>query len=160
MILKPTEKTIDGLAFTVTQFPAMRALILKARLAKVLAPGLAEILSLFGGKMPEGKALDIDAAALAPAFSALAMKLEPAEFAGLCKDLFGTTFVVLEGTKFDLDSTEKMDHVFTGRLETLYKGLFLVLQVNDFFGFGGIGKALSRKMAQEAKPPAENSTKI
>jgi hypothetical protein len=158
MLIKPIEKEIDGLKVTASQFPGMRGLVIKARLAKLLAPGVAELLAVFGGKMPDGKALEMDAAALAPAFSALASKLEPTEFANLCRDLLATTTIVMDGKVWQIQSDAEFDHVFTGRTETIYKVIFLVLQANDFFGLGGIGKALSRK-APEAKPPAENSPK-
>lgn len=123
---KTEKKTIDGLEFTTTQLPAMKALALGTRLGRALGPALAKASGLAGSQ---------DVAELAPAVAALFSQLDGPEAQALTREIFVATQVEFEGKLIPLATTEMIDHVFTGRLGALLSTLRFVLEVNfaDFF---------------------------
>lgn len=151
-MIKYSQKTIDGVAFHVTQHPAFQALKLKAKLARLLGPGFSGLLlALAQGKAK--KAADMDIAELAPAFGKLAETLDPDAFANACLELMANTLAVEGKQKFELVNPHAFDQLFTGRMGLLYKAMHHVLEVNDFFGLGGIGKVLgARASTPDSKP--------
>ncbi len=171
-MVKNEEREIDGIRFFVTGFPAFDALFMKGRLGVILAPAAAEIISKFGaGAFSKGgKALDMTAEdalpVIGPAIGTLMGRLKPEEFATICVDMFKGTQAVITGPdskpkKVDLTKGGKaaFNEVFSGDLNTMYKAIWMVLQVNDFFGLGGIGKLAEifdrtkAKQASESEPP-------
>lgn len=146
MPIQTVTREIDGTTFHITEFAVMRALPLKVRLGVILAPALGEVLAAFDGKVPE-KGMDMDVASLAPAINALAKGLKPDEFASICRDLFTATSAIVDGKRIDVVGTDAaMDAVFGGRIETMYRAIWAVLDVNRFFGLGSIGKAIGSKV--------------
>src|SRR4051812_2624866 len=128
-MIQSKERTIDGAAYQVTQFPARRALALQTRLLKLLGPSLATAL----GGIEDGR---IDASVLSLALRQLGEKLDESATVDLVLQLLACTRKdgkeITEGV-FDLE--------FAGQLDSLYKVLSFVLEVNfgGFFAKSGIG---------------------
>lgn len=152
-MVKTEEKEIDGIRFIVTGFPAIPALHMKARLGLVIVPAFTQLLSGSGAEIfKKGtKALDTKMEdvlpLIGPAIETLLTKITPDEFTSICVALMKGTIVVLperDGAKAKKVELSRGDaafnEVFSGDLATLYKAIWFVLQVNDFFGLGGIGK--------------------
>ncbi len=123
---KTEKKTIDGLEFSTTQLTAMKGVALGTRLGRALGPALAKASGLAGTQ---------DVAELAPAIGALFSTLDGVEAQALTKDILAATQVEYEGKLILLNTTEMIDHVFTGRLGTLLSVIRFALEVNfsDFF---------------------------
>lgn len=152
MIKTRTEK-INGKDISVTQLPARRAIRLKAKLLKLLAPTFG---ALFEGapKVRTLSSIDIQPVTIGKAMERLAETLEPTEYESLILES-------LSGTKIDnADITPQVfDIVFGGEMLFLYKVIWFSLKVQfeDFFGEGGIGKLLQR-LPQATIPPSPPST--
>lgn len=160
-MVQTQEETIDGIAFTVTEFPAMKALALKARILGLVGPAFARIVgSIDPALLKEGvKVTSLDLAQLAPAIDALVGALTPEHFSRLCLDLMAGTIAITSEGKHELSRGEAaFNQVFSGQLETLYKALWFVLQVNRFFGLAGFGK-MAATFVQKTKPPKTGSAK-
>lgn len=169
-MIKTDEREIDGIRFIVTAFPAWDALHLKARFGVILAPTVADLIARFGsdafkngGKITE---MDVDQVLpmLGPAITNLMTSIKPDEFVSICTTMFQNTIAVLPGPplkKVDMTKGGKQafNEVFTGEINTMYKAMWMVLQVNDFFGLGGIGKLAGiigqakAKLAPASDPP-------
>jgi hypothetical protein len=145
--IKQKTRTINGANYMVTQFPAFGpggALEMAGRLTKLLAPVMGKAFSAIKG----GKALDLDAAVLAPALEALAVTLDPKDFAELCFALFRCT--TRNGQ--DLSTEVAFNEAFTGNFPEMFQAIHFVLEANDFFGLGGIGAMLGARAAVSAPP--------
>jgi hypothetical protein len=144
-MIQSREKTIDGAAYMVTQFPARRALALQTRLLKLLGPSLATAL----GGIHDGV---IEAPVLSLALQQLGDKLDESAAVDLVMQLLASTRKdgqeITDGV-FDLE--------FAGQMDTLYKVLGFVLEVNfgGFLARSGIGELLGRKapMTESPVPP-------
>ena len=140
-MIKNTQKTISGYSFHVTEFPAFTAIKIKARIARLIGPAFGGLLGAVS-KLDKGKkASDMDISALAPAIELLAATLDPEAFANLCLELMSGTVAVIENQKYELANVDQFNKAFTGRLDLMYKVIYFVLEVNDFFGLSSIGKA-------------------
>ena len=134
-MIETKKKSIDGDEYAVTQFPARRGLNLKIRLVKVLGPALAEAagaLNLSAGAAALEQA-GINPWFLGQAVSRLVEGLDSST-GELVLELLSQTRKnnrELNEAAFDLE--------FAGKYLTLYKVLGFVIQVNGFFGQGGIG---------------------
>lgn len=150
-MVKSQEKAIEyeGERFTfyVNQLPAMPALQMKIRLLKVLGPSITELIKSLGGKGVRDRLADQDISGFAPVIESLAGTLDPEVFGKLCLDLFKGVQVIGAGKKHEPEKEEGFNTLFSGRIPLMYQGLLFVLQVNDFFGLGAIGKALFTKKA-------------
>ncbi len=141
-MIQSKEKTIDGAVYAVTQFPARRALALQTRLLKLLGPALATAL----GGIQDGR---IDASVLSASLKQLADTLDESTAVDLALQMLASTRrdgrEITEGV-FDME--------FAGQMDTLYKVLGFVLEVNfgGFFARSGIGDLLRRTPAAEANP--------
>jgi hypothetical protein len=146
-MIQSKEKGIDGATYVVTQFPARRALALQTRLLKLLGPSLATAL----GGVHEGR---IDAAVLSISLQQLGEKLDESATVDLVMQL-------LSGTRKDgKEITEGVfDLEFAGRMDTLYKVLGFVLEVNfgGFFEKSGIGDLLGRRAPATEEEPVPPS---
>jgi hypothetical protein len=147
-MIKTRTETINGKIISVTQLPARRAIRLKARLLKLLAPTFGALFD----SAPRGRNIlstDIPPAAFGKALEKLAETLQPEEYESLILES-------LSGTKIDNSdiSTQTFDIIFGGELLFLYKVVWFSVKVQfeDFFGEGGIGKLLQR-IPQEVVPP-------
>jgi hypothetical protein len=125
MNLKTETREIDGMSVTCTQFPALRATTLFARLLKLIGPSISALMRL-------DPTTDLEKAGgeLGLAFS----EVNPDEMPGLiCKVLEGTAVRVRDdsgSTDIGLDRKENVDLVFSGQLLTMFKVLGFALQVN------------------------------
>lgn len=134
-MLKTERETIDGIDFTTTQLPAMKAFKLLARLTKVAGPVMAALSSLEDS---------MEIAELAPVLANALSALEADELSDLAVEVLkGTSAIVSDmngSRKLDLMVQENIDLVFSGRLLTMMKVLIHAIKVNyhDFLE-GGLG---------------------
>ncbi len=148
--LKEVRKPLAGGEILVTQFPVMRSIRTGARIAKLVAPvmgGIGEGINLddlmngdLGAKVDT---LDIDLnKAIPKALNALAVSLQPEDFANLCLELLsGATWIQPDGkSQVELTSESAINQVLGGSLPDLFAALRASLEANDFFGLGAIGR--------------------
>lgn len=141
------DKLINGHTYSVTQFPARHAFMLKARLAKLLGPALAEILASLNGVSKESiLSADIDLSAISAALNKLLGAVDEQSTMDLILKLLSCTR--MDGKEI----TEQLfDIEFAGNLSDVYKVLAFVIEVNygDFFGSNGIGNLIGRKLSSQ-----------
>lgn len=154
MAVKTRDTTIDGHTVKVTQHPGRRALRLKSRLVKLLAPSIGTIIQQ---KVEKGKNLldqEVDMTKIGEAVIALADKLDPDDFENLILEILVSTRV--DGKEIN---EAAFDDLFAGEMSLMYKVVFFALQTNfgDFFVSGGIGNLLAQQ-AQGMTPTPPKST--
>lgn len=144
-MVESKSKTIDGISYTVTQFPARRAFAIQARLIKTIGPAL-------GAAVGKGLKGEVD---VAGALQKLADNVDPDALVALALELLQST----RANGKELGSDAAFDAAFSGKLLHLYKVLAYVVEVNfaDFFGAGGIGGLVAR-FAPEAQTSPASST--
>ncbi len=152
-MIETKKKTIDGAEYSVTQFPARRGLGLKLRLIKLIGPALAEAAGALNPANGTNSLMDseIDPWIIGRAVSSLVEGLDN-DTGELILDLLAMTRKngrELSGEVFDLE--------FAGDYLTLYKVLGFVIQVNGFFGKGGIG-TLTAAVQQTAERTGTKDT--
>ncbi|MGN6103659.1 MAG: phage tail assembly chaperone [Kofleriaceae bacterium] len=129
-MLKQEQTVIDGMTFTTTQFPAVPAFTLFARLTKSVGPALGVVFSA------DPKS---EIAALAPALSSTLQNLDPDVVTALAIDVLKSTSVIVNtdgGAKnLTLNSHENINLAFMGRLPTMFRAIAFAVRVNfgDFF---------------------------
>jgi hypothetical protein len=142
-MLTKKEKVIDGIPVEVTPFPVWRAFEIKLRLAKKFIPG---IMAMAGAG---DSVLDVNVSQFMTAIDGFLQTVEPSEFMRLVSELCEWVEVKNEkGEKRFLAPGKEINEsilndLFCGKITTLYKILFFVLEVNypDFFALGGrLGK--------------------
>ena len=136
------EKIIDDLKFMVSPFPAGEAIRLQAYLMKLLGPAFARMVgAIKSGSLSGMLDQEIDGEAAADALRMLFSVLDEDTLMALIQRLLKNVicdFPTAEG-KVLFDFTSKFDErltiVFQGKLLTIYKVMFFVLEVNypDFF---------------------------
>lgn len=138
------DKEIDGFKVTVTQWPARKAFKKKLKLARLLGPSFAEILSGWKSSKTSEENISIDSSEidLSKVGSAIQMlfdKMDEDEMLDLILELFSSTRI--DGKEL---TNEEFDLIFAGKTVTVYKVIGFVLEVNfgSFFGKGGIGIAM------------------
>lgn len=147
-------KEIDGIAISVTQWPARKAFKYKRKLGKIFAPAIGELGAAINPddikKLKKGKPKkddvsflekDFDFSKVGNAFTML--------FDSITEDEIDTIFVwMFSGVRIkDKELTlDEIDVTFAGEMMTIYKVFGFVLEVNfgSFLGKSGIGKLLSR----------------
>jgi hypothetical protein len=147
------KKTIDGAEYSVTQFPARRGLALKIKLVKLIGPALAEAAG--GLDLKEGVNLqeaEIDTGFMGKAVEKLVEGMDDST-GDLILDLLSMTRKNGQELKEAVFDTE-----FAGDYLTLYKVLGFVIQVNGFFGKGGIGMLTAAVMPKTEKPAETKDT--
>lgn len=129
MSIQTKEKTIDGVRYSVTQFPARRGLHMKVRLARLLAPSLGPLLSSLGKTDLRNAAkllnAEIDPGMVGKAFGSLFQTADPDDFINLVMQLLADTR--REGHEID---EALFDREFAANYGHLYKVLAFVLDVN------------------------------
>jgi hypothetical protein len=136
-MIKTEEKTIDGVRYQVTQFPAMEALRVQTQLLKVAGPALAAIFSgVRSGDGAKAK-MEFSPIFLAAALEKLSDKLNEDELERLVLRLLaGARIMEQNGGPFDGPNGRVLFNMhFAGKLATLWKVIAFVLEVNyqDFF---------------------------
>lgn len=131
------DREIDGCKYTATQFPAREGLKVKAKLVKVIAPFL---LPLLGGKSSTSlvnrnfSEVDIDPSLLSQAIEIIIRELHEDDIVIFVLRLLSCTRK--DGKEI---TPELFDLEFAGEYATLYKVLSFIIEINNFFGKGGIG---------------------
>ncbi len=145
MARKTESRDIDGLGFSVTQLPGMRAQKMLPRLGKILGPAVAKL-----GGMAKGLG-GLDVGALGDAAEALFSTLTPEEYESLTRELLETAQVTQEGKTAPL--MRQYDDVMAGRVMTGVKLLAFALEVNfgDFLPVI-LASANAARVPQSASP--------
>jgi len=145
MAIQSKTETIDGLEFTTTQLPAMDSFNLLAKLTKLLAPIL---------EGADGLSLDSELSELAPLLGGALSQLEDGGASKLALEVLGNTSVIVNDAIVGLNTAEKINAVFGGRLLTMLKAMGFALKVNyaDFFD-----SALVQKASAEAAKASDST---
>lgn len=144
-MIETKTKVIDGLTFTSTQLPPLKAYPLSARVAKILLPVFSKLLS------PDLKFGDAEAFLaqhpdkLIPVIEPLLSALGEKENEDLpLKLLAGTTVQVPDEAGqlsiIHLGTPEAFNRAFQGRGLTLYKAMWFAVEVNFADFFAGVSK--------------------
>jgi hypothetical protein len=142
------EKEIEGVRYTISQFPARKAAKILTRLLKLVGEPLAN----FGG----GLSTSIDKV-LPLAVRALTEKLDEAEIDQLLTDLLSCVQID-EGNGF---RSLIIDTDFQGKLGAMFKVVAASIEVNysDFFGaIVGAFKVATAKTSLVEKPEIKSGT--
>lgn len=140
-------RTINGVEYQVTQFPALYAMRMAARLTKLVGPGLAGAL---GGKQSLASVMDADID-FGAAISAIVGSIDDTGTPDLIRDLLSST----RRDGKDLSSESVFNTEFAGNLSELIPALSFVLEVNfgDFQGaLGLIGDLGAQEKPAETSP--------
>jgi hypothetical protein len=129
MKLKTESVMLDGVLVETTQFAAMRAYGLMAKLAKVLGPAMGVLAEVNSETRMEE---------MGPALGMALANVSPTDAQALLLDVLAGSVAEVDGRRFDLINQNAIDEVFTGRLKTMFKALGHALKVNysDFFDDG------------------------
>lgn len=151
MAIETQEKVINNNVYSVTQFPARRALKIKARLIKMLGPVVAQIFITVSEGASESQSRDN----IVKAIELLAEHLDEQQFEDLVVQLLFCTRkngIELQAGIIDME--------FAGDIGTLYHVLWFVLEVNyaSFFQMLGIGRQSIQELNQ--MPSATKKTSI
>lgn len=143
-MLRTDKRTIDGLDFTTTQLPAMVALGLVPRLGRVVAPTISRLSTMAG------------ADDVGPALAELFASLDASEAQSLARDLLRATTVVVDGRQLPLDRDEMINAAFGGKLATMMKALWFVVQTNfaDFLKAASVASGSKTSDAVKEPTPA------
>jgi hypothetical protein len=125
-MLNKESRTIDGVDFVATQFPAVRGFTILGKLVKTIGPALGTLASAGG---------DQDLAALAPQLATALSGLDPSAAASLMIEVLSCVSAMTTDDQgrmrsTQLDSQAAIDKVFSGRLGVMFKVIGLALQVN------------------------------
>jgi hypothetical protein len=152
-LLKTKEKEIEGTNYIVTQFTGRKALKIKMKIVKMLAPIISSLTSSVKTNDKSVMDSDIDFSVVGEAVSKL-FEIMPED------DLIDFIIDMLSMTQKDnvLINSKTFEFDFVGNFTTMYKVLYFVIQVNypDFFQMGAsIGsltdKFLNQKQIQNSK---------
>lgn len=137
-MIQTKTRDINGHAYEVTEFPAVRSLRIAIRLAKLIGPGLgravgeAGVSGIMDGKLSIGDAVQ-----------ALTDRLDEVATTQLVLDLFAMT----HRDRRALDSEAAFNDAFTGRLDEMLAALKFVLEVNFGGFFGAVGAGIGKAVA-------------
>jgi len=111
---------IDMVDYSITQWPAEKAMIMKFRLLKCFGPAMASLIELIGDNN------DVDGDSLSSAIENLFSKSSPDELSKMIKDC--VVGVAKDGTRITESS---FNQIFSGdELVNVYKIFILVVRVN------------------------------
>ncbi len=133
------ERKIGGQTFRVDQLPAKRALVLFARIGKLLGPGLPKLVSAMANREDEASSN----AAAAEALSSILRDVEPEAFADFLEEIVQTAEIIENGQKLPVN----FDGHFSGRMGDAVQVAAFVLRelFGDFFtGVVASGKAVRK----------------
>ena len=146
MAIETRNKTIDGMKITVSQFPGVTGFKMQAKLLKYFSPLLAIFKSGDGEASLLDREINLDSV----------MQFSES----LCNDgALEFVFELLQLTRIDgVEMSETLfNEKFAGKLPTMYKILWFVLEVNfkSFLDINGIGKILSGIIKTNSVPENE-----
>lgn len=148
-MLNKEDQVIDGMTYSVVQFPAMYGFALLARLAKCIGPALGALSSM-------GPGTNSDISQMGPVLCEALSTLDPDEAQRLALEILKSTSVIIPdatgGRRVEFTGREKIDEVFSGRLMTMFKVLGFAVKVNfsDFArGIGSQAKADPTKVGAQ-----------
>lgn len=154
MARKTLERTIDGMAFTIGQLPAMRAVAVFNRLVSIAGPVVEKVFAGTGVASLKLDLMSLDVGKAAGAVGQLFSSLPQPEFEKLVKELLATA-TVQEGDGFtDLGKPGAIDRLFTGQITTLFKVLAAAIEVN----FDDFRDALGELRGRSKIPSAPSSS--
>ena len=121
------EKKIDGVLYTVTPILAKRAVVLQAKLTKVIGPALPALISALANRTDEAA----QQKAAIDALNAIAATIDPEAFGDLVEEIVQLA-EVQDGGRY---RRVIMDQDFTGNLQGILPvvGFVLQEQFGDFF---------------------------
>jgi hypothetical protein len=158
-MIETKTKIIDGLQFTSTQLPPLKAYPLSARVANILLPALTKFLAADLKLDNVDAFLAQDAAKLMPVLEPLLESLSKKENEDLPQKLLvGTSVMVPDEsgqlTVISLASSEGINRAFQGRGMALYKAMWFAVEVNfaDFFGGAFKGAQTKDNEKEKASP--------
>jgi len=136
MPVETKERVIDGHTVMVTQYPAVMAVNMQARLLKFLGEGLVTL--LMADKSDAAPRIEL-------ALIGLFNKLDPKDMQSLISDLFSCTRVsgTANGQGYNVEANGSgFEIAFAGKLLFMYKCLWFVLEANysDFLALGDMAK--------------------
>ena len=143
-MIETKEEIIDGDNYTVTQFPARKAINIKAKLLRLFGSSLAQLVL----NDDTSDNLNLKNQSMISAFQDLTANLNEKDFENLVVVLLSSV------RKNGIELTpEIIDLEFAGQLETLYKVLWFVLRVNyeSFFMACGITNLYDMGISQGTK---------
>jgi len=134
---------IDGMSFTIQQFPARTCLKLEKRTIAILAP----ILNMLDNenKKSTKKVLDaeVNFPKMAKAIQEILTSLDDISFDSYISDMMKNVFVIENGQPVEL-TMERFDHLFVGKSIVVYKLLVEIMRVNCFAFFELMGGGWSK----------------
>lgn len=143
-MIESKEKIIEGAKYYVSQFPARRALKIKTRLIKLLAPSLFSTVS--GANSKNILDAEINTDSIGKAVELLVNRLEENELENLIMELLCMTR--RDGKEI---TPQLFDTIYAGNFYELYQALYFIIEVNygSFFQAIGIG---SKNMLEVTNP--------
>jgi hypothetical protein len=120
-MLKTEAVTIDDIRFETTQFPAMRAFELLARLVKSVGPAIGALTNIDP---------NTELSSIGPQLMAGLSTLNPSEAAKLVEDVLACTTADVDNKRISLSTKSNIDLVFSSKLKTMFKVLGHALKVN------------------------------
>ena len=140
-MIQSKHKVIDGVEYTVTQFPARRGFKLKLTLAKKLLPGMSRLLDT-GAPISSLMDTDVSGGNVVTARQSALESVNEEEAISLIMELLSMTRRSTKEGRGGVEMTaELIDIEYAGNYLALYKVLGFVLEVNYSDFFKGIGKA-------------------
>jgi len=138
-MIEPQVKKIDDFDVTVQAWPARKAWKYQIMLGKVFGPSLKELGAAFNESKTSGT--DFDIGKIGEAFASLFENLSEAESESILMKII--TGVLIDSQEM---SPEIFDLKFQGKMASVYKVVFFVLEVNygSFLDQSGIGQLLKK----------------
>jgi hypothetical protein len=125
-MIESKEKTINGVTYMVTQFPARRALRLQTKLVKLLAPSVSALAG--GANLSDVKNVmdaKIGGEVISKAVTTLVERLDEDYVVNLIMELLASTR--REGKEI---SEAQFDMIYAGNFKELFQALYFVVEVN------------------------------
>ncbi len=148
-MISPVTKTIDDLEITVQPWGARLAFQNQLILGKLLAPALKDLGKAVMTTSKNQESQDpeslentsIDLGLIGSAFSSVLLSIDPDKADSLITTMMSNVY--LKNKKM---TPEMIDTIFMGKFETLYKVLWMVVEVNfgSFLSKNAIGRLLKK----------------
>lgn len=154
-MVEAKDKIIDEFKVIVTEWPARKAFKMKLKLTKILGPSVAEIFSGLDRKTAESVMnSNIDISKVGKAIEMLFEKMDEDQILSLIFEMLSSTRV----NNLEIND-QSFDDLFKGKLQSVYKILGFVVEVNfgSFFGSSGIGLVKTAFEKTQTQPMPQTS---